>query len=138
MLRTLALGGRDGEVDVWEHTEIVRDCGGVLSHCVGGRKGLLPTPDEFPRFEGGRKPDSWDGSREPGKGGELPVACGTSRQQFKDPGGLGPSCRSTRFSLFQITSLLEAGLPSHPSARSILSQEMRGQGQKRRAESDSF
>jgi len=36
--------------------------------CVGGsRKCLLPTPDEFPRFEGGRKPDSWDGNREPGK-----------------------------------------------------------------------
>nr|XP_028686443.1 pre-mRNA 3' end processing protein WDR33 isoform X1 [Macaca mulatta]XP_028686444.1 pre-mRNA 3' end processing protein WDR33 isoform X1 [Macaca mulatta] len=36
----------------------------------GGRKGLLPTPDEFPRFEGGRKPDSWDGNREPGPGHE--------------------------------------------------------------------
>ncbi|NXY46623.1 WDR33 protein, partial [Ceuthmochares aereus] len=32
----------------------------------GGRKGLLPTPDEAPRFEGGRKPESWDGNREPG------------------------------------------------------------------------
>ncbi|GAB5575571.1 katanin p80 WD40 repeat-containing subunit B1 isoform X1 [Prionailurus iriomotensis] len=37
---------------------------------VRGRKGLLPTPDEFPRFEGGRKPDSWDGNREPGPGHE--------------------------------------------------------------------
>ncbi|NXP28763.1 WDR33 protein, partial [Scytalopus superciliaris] len=32
----------------------------------GARKGLLPTPDEFPRFEGGRKPEPWDGNREPG------------------------------------------------------------------------
>lgn len=38
-----------------------------ISYCSGGRKGLLPTPDEFPRFEGGRKPESWDGNREPGK-----------------------------------------------------------------------
>ncbi|XP_047628566.1 pre-mRNA 3' end processing protein WDR33 isoform X3 [Phacochoerus africanus] len=38
----------------------------------GGRKGLLPTPDEFPRFEGGRKPDSWDGNRESGRGGPGP------------------------------------------------------------------
>ena len=52
---------------------IVCDCGGVLFHCVGGRKGLLPTPDEFPRFEGGRKPDSWDGNREPGRAVELLV-----------------------------------------------------------------
>lgn len=37
-----------------------------ISCCTGGRKGLLPTPDEFPRFEG-RKPESWDGNREPGK-----------------------------------------------------------------------
>lgn len=43
----------------------------MLFCCVGGRKGLLPTPDEFPRFEGGRKPDSWDGNREPGKEGQL-------------------------------------------------------------------
>lgn len=38
-----------------------------FSYCSGARKGLLPTPDEFPRFEGGRKPESWDGNREPGK-----------------------------------------------------------------------
>lgn len=38
-----------------------------ISYCSGGRKGLLPTPDELPRFEGGRKPESWDGNREPGK-----------------------------------------------------------------------
>lgn len=37
------------------------------SSCSGARKGLLPTPDEFPRFEGGRKPEPWDGNREPGK-----------------------------------------------------------------------
>ena len=45
--------------------------------CVGGsRKCLLPTPDEFPRFEGGRKPDSWDGNREPGKEGDC-LWCGS-------------------------------------------------------------
>ncbi|KAG2462132.1 WDR33 protein, partial [Polypterus senegalus] len=33
----------------------------------GGRKGLLPTPDEFPsHYEGGRKSESWDGSRDQG------------------------------------------------------------------------
>lgn len=32
-------------------------------YSLGGRKGLLPTPDEFPHFEGGRM----DGNREPGK-----------------------------------------------------------------------
>ncbi|XP_058846029.1 pre-mRNA 3' end processing protein WDR33 isoform X2 [Acipenser ruthenus] len=33
----------------------------------GGRKGLLPTPDEFPpHFEGGRKPESWEGTRDQG------------------------------------------------------------------------
>ena len=55
---------------------IVCECGGVLIRCVGGRKGLLPTPDEFPRFEGGRKPDAWDGNREPGKAVERLVPKG--------------------------------------------------------------
>ncbi|XP_028648925.2 pre-mRNA 3' end processing protein WDR33 isoform X2 [Erpetoichthys calabaricus] len=33
----------------------------------GGRKGLLPTPDEFPsHYEGGRKSESWDGNRDQG------------------------------------------------------------------------
>lgn len=49
----------------------VRICVTVLStslhilsiHYTGGRKGLLPTPDEFPHFEGGRM----DGNREPGE-----------------------------------------------------------------------
>uniref|UniRef100_H3BCL4 pre-mRNA 3' end processing protein WDR33 n=1 Tax=Latimeria chalumnae TaxID=7897 RepID=H3BCL4_LATCH len=36
----------------------------------GGRKGLLPTPDEFPRFEGGRKPDNWDERRDSATGHE--------------------------------------------------------------------
>lgn len=44
-----------------------------ISCCSGGRKGLLPTPDEIPRFEGGRKPESWDGNREPGK--EIAEVC---------------------------------------------------------------
>lgn len=58
--------------------EIVCECDVVLFHWLGGRKGLLPTPDEFPRFEGGRKPESWDGNREPGKE-ELPVGYGNLR-----------------------------------------------------------
>lgn len=58
-----------GVVRAGNTPEIARECG-VVFLCVGGRKGLLPTPDEFPRFEGGRKPDSWDGSREPGKSGD--------------------------------------------------------------------
>ncbi|XP_066565852.1 pre-mRNA 3' end processing protein WDR33 isoform X2 [Amia ocellicauda] len=33
----------------------------------GGRKGLLPTPDEYPpHYEGGRKPDNWEAGRDPG------------------------------------------------------------------------
>ncbi|XP_015132674.1 pre-mRNA 3' end processing protein WDR33 isoform X1 [Gallus gallus] len=44
----------------------------------GGRKGLLPTPDEIPRFEGGRKPESWDGNREPGPRPDHPPHDGHS------------------------------------------------------------
>ena len=73
-LRTMGLGRTGMKSWVVVSTPgIVCDCGGVLFHCVGGRKGLLPTPDEFPRFEGGRKPDSWDGNREPGRAVELLV-----------------------------------------------------------------
>nr|XP_003218436.1 PREDICTED: pre-mRNA 3' end processing protein WDR33 isoform X1 [Anolis carolinensis] len=43
----------------------------------GGRKGLLPTPDEFPHFEGGRM----DGNREPGPRQDHPPHDGHS------PGG---------------------------------------------------
>ncbi|XP_034988364.1 pre-mRNA 3' end processing protein WDR33 [Zootoca vivipara] len=40
----------------------------------GGRKGLLPTPDEFPHFEGGRM----DGNREPGPRQDHPPHDGHS------------------------------------------------------------
>lgn len=83
-------GGTEGEaghvedhhhVEVWleshhpfshRHTLRIRPISLSLnmSYLIGGvgRKGLLPTPDEFAaHYEGGRNPEGWEGGRDSGR-----------------------------------------------------------------------
>ncbi|KYO40405.1 pre-mRNA 3' end processing protein WDR33 [Alligator mississippiensis] len=84
----------------------------------GGRKGLLPTPDEFPRFEG-RKPESWDGNREPG-----------SRQDHPPHDGHSPATRERSSSLqgMDMASLPPRKRPWHDGPGTSEHREMEGPG----------
>uniref|UniRef100_A0A7M4END6 pre-mRNA 3' end processing protein WDR33 n=1 Tax=Crocodylus porosus TaxID=8502 RepID=A0A7M4END6_CROPO len=85
----------------------------------GGRKGLLPTPDEFPRFEGGRKSESWDGNREPG-----------SRQDHPPHDGHSPATRERSSSLqgMDMASLPPRKRPWHDGPGTSEHREMEGPG----------
>ncbi|XP_059586873.1 pre-mRNA 3' end processing protein WDR33 isoform X1 [Alligator mississippiensis] len=89
-----------------------------ISCCTGGRKGLLPTPDEFPRFEG-RKPESWDGNREPG-----------SRQDHPPHDGHSPATRERSSSLqgMDMASLPPRKRPWHDGPGTSEHREMEGPG----------
>ncbi|KAG5847700.1 hypothetical protein ANANG_G00128970 [Anguilla anguilla] len=52
----------------WDSSGRGRSRGGGARGGAGGRKGLLPTPDEFPapHYEGGRNSESWEGGRDQG------------------------------------------------------------------------
>ncbi|XP_048103122.1 pre-mRNA 3' end processing protein WDR33 isoform X2 [Alosa alosa] len=69
-------GGEEGfeaQEDVgqgWESRGRGRPRGGGPPRGGGGRKGLLPTPDEYPpHYEGGRNQEGWEGGRDPGHEG---------------------------------------------------------------------
>lgn len=85
---------------------IVGERGVVWFRCAGGRKGLLPTPDEFPRFEGGRKADSWDGTREPGEDDQPLTVCLRTLHLLSAWGGL--SARPSRAALYHRSLSAEA------------------------------